>query len=136
LEGSTSAGGVSSGDATAGWRGVLTSSNPLLDTMVVFDTRDGSVEVMATLKLDMGPVILELSAAATCKSTGTITVAAALVIKAFPDARLTGAYIKYCDNTAENEWSVTARVATWNFASGISLKDVGADLHMVRFVCS
>ena len=83
LEGDTSAGGVSSGElpVPAGWRGVLTSSNPLLDTMVVFDTRDGSVEVMATLKLDMGPVILELSAAASCKSTGAVTVAAAVVLK-------------------------------------------------------
>jgi hypothetical protein len=31
--------------------------------MVVFDTRDGSVEIKATVKLDMGPILLELSAA-------------------------------------------------------------------------
>jgi hypothetical protein len=55
-------------------------------------------------------------------------------ITAYPEARLTGAYIKYCNQTAEIEWSVTARVATWNFVSGIALKDVGADIHMVRSV--
>ena len=50
-------------EGAGGWRGVLTSSDSKLDTMVVFDTRDGSVEIKATVKLDMGPILLELSAA-------------------------------------------------------------------------
>ena len=116
----------------AGWRGVLTSSNPLLDTLVVFDTRDGSVEVKATLKLDMGPVVLELSAAANCKSANTVTVGAALVLKAYPEARLTGEYVKFCSAThsAEIDWSADARVQTWKFGSGVSLTDVSASFQM------
>jgi len=114
----------------SGWRGVMTSANPLLATMAVFDTRDGSVEVITTITLDMGAVTLELSAAALCKSAGTVKVSASVVLKAYPEARLTGAYIKYCTETAELDWSVTARVAAWNFASGISLTDVDASFHM------
>ena len=124
---------VPTSGSTEGWRGVLTSSNPLLDTMVVFDTRDGSIEVKATLKLDMGPVILELSAAASCEAAGTVTVGAAVVLKAHPAARLTGDYVKFCDTTTQSselDWSLTARVQTWKFATGISLTDVGASFRM------
>ena len=72
--------------------------------------------------------------AASCTTTATVTVAAAVSLKAYPAARLTGAYVKYCNESSELDWSVTARVDSWPFSSGITLAEVVASFHMRREV--
>ena len=109
-----------------GWKGLLTSDSEMIDAMVAFDTRDGTFAVLATVTLELGPVILTLEAGHDCAGDkGATQVGVSAVLKDFPKAKLVGEYRKYCgDNDHGLEWSVEAGAKSWEFDNGITLRDV------------
>lgn len=113
-----------------GWKGLLTSDSNLIDTMVAFDTRDGTFAVQASITLELGPVTLTLEAGHDCSGDqGATRVGVTAVLKDYPKAKLIGEYRKYCgDNDHGLEWSVEAGAKLWEFGAGISLRDISVTI--------
>jgi hypothetical protein len=115
-----------------GWKGLLTSDSDVLDTVIGFDTRDGSFAIQASVTLELGPVTLTLEAGHDCSGErGEIRVGATAVLTKFPKAKLMGEYRNYCGHHEHGlEWSVDANAKAWAFGAGISLRDVSATMEM------